>query len=312
MLEMLLIFCLLLAGACGKRDKKSNPPSINEEASAQLALYAELSSGMGWVSDKCDSLGFTSLCKVYGGCAAANIYDAEVNGRWYRDPSKDCLQTKGSKSDMSRDHLLMLMTYMESLAHTDQPQALATLERMRAYLEKNNWVSGDSDGSVDGVNRVLALSLAPLLIDLIKHVKGLPVVRPEAKLTAGEGDVIYAKRDYEAHLDVLSIRLKGIVYGSITGAEKDALKEHAFRVPANALFRAVYAKYSDGNYAGAWDALRTGGHCPSNRLPTTSDRCGDYVYQREPSSTAWVPCPEKVAVHAGNDCGMALKVITGG
>ena len=302
------IFCVLFG--CGKRDQTEHrnwetPP----ELVARLNTYVAQSASMSWVSDKCDSVGFTALCKLYGGCAAANIYDAEVDGRWYRDPQKDCLGN-GSKSDMSRDHLLMLMAYFETLAHSDQPQALAALRRMRSYLESHGWISGNHDGSIDGANRVLTLSLAPLLIDLIKHVEGLTPERA-AETDEQKLDVIPVKTGYEAHIEVQKIRLAGIIYGGITVSEVNALRAHAGRVPDNALFLAVLAKYETGDFTAAWEALTRVNYCPVDHLPKSADRCSDYIYQREPGSD-WAPCPKEGKTHSGNDCGMAMVVMSGG
>ncbi len=101
-----LFLIIMLMFSCQKRQE--HKPSIVQPAIAQKAeLYKSLH--RGWAHDKCDSLGFTSLCKLAGGCSEADVMQAEGEpGRWYRSPEKNCYDLGQSASDISKDMLTML------------------------------------------------------------------------------------------------------------------------------------------------------------------------------------------------------------
>ena len=300
---IIFLFTFMAPIGCGKRDKKDESQSISipQDIQDKIKLYQELSKNSGdkygFVHGKCDSLGFTALCLAGGGCSNADVFRAEVNGRWYRHAEHDCLAMKESKSDMSRDHILMLLTYFHKTKQVEP------IKRMRTYLEANNWQLGDHDGSVDGMNRVQALGLSTLIIDMSSASL--------RSLDENSEDAVYKKVGYEAHLAVLHTRLDGKVYGSITGAQKDELRWQAERVPRNALFVCLDKRYSGGDVSAGWDILRDTSLYPADRLPTSKDRCTEYINQRDPGDD-WKPCPKENETHSGTDFLFAAEVCANG
>lgn len=301
---LLFLSFLVQVQGCGKRNKEDEAKQVvvPEDIQAKIKLYKELSvttlDKYGFVHGKCDSVGFTSLCLASGGCSSTNVFAAEVNGRWYRHAEHDCLALKETKSDMSRDHILMLLTLFQKTGQVEP------IKRMRGYLEGHNWQLGDHDGSVDGLNRVQALGFAPLIIDMSKGEF------PSAKPQGNNGDVVYEKKGFEAHLEVLTIRLEAAVYGAITGSQKDELRKQAERVPRNALFVCMDKRFSGGDVSKGWEILRDESLYPKDRLPTSKERCTDYLNQRDDGDD-WKPCDEN-KVHAGVDFLFAAEVCANG
>lgn len=301
----LFVFSIFFLPSCGKRDKvdEAQQSVVPQDIQDKIKIYQELSKTAldkyGFVHGKCDSVGFTSLCLASGGCSSTDVFQAEVNGRWYRHAEHDCLATKESKSDMSRDHILMLLTLFQ------KTKQIEPIKRMRSYLEANNWQLGDHDGSVDGINRVQALGFSKYIIDMSSGQLGL--TPPEKKLT----DVIPDKKGFEAHLEVLTIRLESAIYGAITGAQKNELRKQAQRVPRNALFVCMDKRFSGGDLTQGWEILRDETLYPKDRLPSSKERCTDYLNQRDYGKD-WEPCPDENVTHAGVDFLFAAEVCANG
>ena len=103
---------------------------------------------------------------------------------------------------------------------------------------------------------------------------------------------------YEAHLQLLHSVLYEMLTGKITNNMFDIAQEHSLRNPRNALASYLIHKVTDGNYEPVYDILMDDTLFPFDRLPTSFDRCGFYLWQYE--LPRWEPC-EKYAEHPGID-----------
>jgi hypothetical protein len=262
--------------SCQKRQE--HKPSIVQPIIAQKAeLYKSLHKG--WAHDKCDSLGFTSLCKLAGGCSEADIMQAEgERGRWYRSPEKDCYDLGQSKSDISKDMLTMLFPL---LYRTGDKQ---NLQEIYDYGKANGWVMGRGPYS----RTLMTPSMVAFLQELLGQF-GVGLMADNDKLKMG----------YEKHLDVIHILTASFKRGGIFSADYETLRKYAEENPRNALFQAVYRRFKDGNQQPAIDILLDERLFPIDRLPTTEDRCEEYLWQRD-SGDDWLPC-DKGKVHDGVD-----------
>jgi len=284
---MKYLLAIMLLVSC-KKHAQVDPREKNETIASKAELYKSLHKG--WAHDKCDSLGFTALCKLSGGCAEANVFDAEGEpGRWYRSPEKDCLDKGESRSDISKDMFVMLFPYLWNAHDKD------AMVRIQAYGRANNWMMGRHDGSLDGLSSVFMVPGLSLFLG--EMISGVRTDQSDIPVNSG----------FAAHLDVIFWITQAMVRGEITTLNYERLRVMTERQPRNALFQAAYHRFKDGDMTKAIAILLDEGLFPSDRLPTQSDRCEEYLWQRDDKPKDWDPClGEKV--HDGVDFLFAARV----
>ena len=272
-----LLFIILAISSCQKREPKK-PQQVNQAVVAKAELYKRLHTG--WAHQGgCDSLGFTSLCKMSGGCQDVDIYKAEGEpGRWYRNESHQCYDLGQSKSDISKDMFIMLWPYLYLKGDKE------ALRSIWDYGQANGWVMGRGYYSRTYLVPALVLVLQEMILRSYSDT-------PEP--------VIPKKAGYEKHLDVIAIFTRGIMRGGISEADYELLRIYQNESPNNALVKALYHKYKDGNQAETIAILLDEKLFPADRLPTAKDRCEEYLWQRDPGSD-WQPC-DSDKTHDGVD-----------
>lgn len=290
MKSLLLALCLF---SCSKSDLQVPTPVVDERLQSTMGVYkAEIvqqQDSHGFIyADECDSLLFTSLAAI--ALDAVDIRAArEDNGRWHRRPAKDCYP-EHSKSTISRDMLLGVMWY--AYYHRD----LELVESMWSYGSARSWIMGDGLRSRTLFTPALVSTLAQLIYKLggaSHEERKIPV------LTWSPVD------DFEAHLQVLHIMLRHRIYGTIEQTAEDRLKEQATRQPKNALFQ-----YAIGNVSEAIEQLNDPNLFPWDRLPTSSDRCGRWLFERDYGKN-WLPCSDN-RIHSGGELLFLATLITKG
>lgn len=261
-----LVLCLL-ALSCQKKPAQS-PDQIEPKLKAKAELYKSLHKG--WAHDKCDSLGFTALCKLSGGCQDVDIYEAEGEaGRWYRSPEHDCYDLGQSKSDISKDMLMMLFPYL---------YATGDKQNLREIYEY-----GKANGNVMGRGPLSRTFMTPPMVFLLQRMIGFNVsVKAETP--------VVKKAGFEKHLDAISLFSKAMIGDGLNLVEYEEIRKYSQESPRNALFSAIYNKYRDGNQHQAIDILLDESLFPSDRLPTAKDRCEEYLWQRDDDPKDWGPC----------------------
>lgn len=291
MLKYLLIFLLV---SCSKSEKKESPPApdaLLAKRDLYLSLQSQALNEHGYAHDKCDSLGFTALCKAAGGCPDADLFASEDNGRWYRSPEKDCFDKGESQSDFSKDMALML--FVQLYRNKDLP----ALARFKAYVDANRYVLGRPTDTAEGISRVI---MSPGLIltmeRLYKHLSGSWSGTP---IPAENQALPVINRGFLAHLDVLKIWLDGELTGATDDVADFVLRSQVERQPKNAIFQAAYHAYRDGDQSKTVDVLLDESLFPSDRLPGSQDRCEEYLFQRDYGDD-WKPC-EKGETHDAVD-----------
>lgn len=308
-----ILLCALLS-ACGVgpfKKRHEDTPTTNPtdilvaKQKTYLALQTAIGDQYGYVHDKCDSVGFTSLCKSASGCAKADIFASEDNGRWYRSPSHDCFPGE-SATTISKDMFVMLFQYIWELGKTDKDRARGALERLEAYGKAHNWVMGDPSVTPDEISRVV---LTPTLISLVYDMMDkLKLTQP----TLGIFDDVGINKGFQAHLDILRIYLSGQVYGAINDIDMRVLKGQVEREPGNALFQAALHRFTDGDQSAAIALLLDETHFPSSKLPGSTEHCTEYLFERDSGGGDWAPCPAEAKTHSGTDFLFAAKMIIGG
>jgi hypothetical protein len=208
----------------------------------KLAEIKALQTPDGWVGTAhCDAALWTGKLGAAHG-VVINFTAAEypgAPGRFNRRPEPFCEEGAGSATSWSRDMGMGL------LAYAWKKSDLALAKRHADYGKKNYWKMGEplSDG------RVL---YTPAVIGMLYQV---------IHALGGEDNVarswpgVYAPglKDYEAHLQMLGIWLRGDIAEversrltlDVSDAMLDRIKEHAAREP-----RCPFYQYLNGTYAG--------------------------------------------------------------
>lgn len=274
-----LIFLLIFS--CSKKPEKQ-ALEVRPEIAAKAELYKSLHKG--WAHDKCDSLGFTSLCKLAGGCVEADIKQAQSEpGRWYRSPEHNCFDLGESRSDISKDMFIMMFPYLWNIGDK------IALADIYSYGKKNNWIMGRYDGTVDGFARVYMVPEMSLFLEEMLSKK-------EFKYSSD----VPVNSGFAAHLDVIWFLTKAIVRKEMDAVSYERVRIMVDKQPRNALFQAVYHRFKDGDQSNAINILMDESLFPASKLPSSRERCEKYLWQRDEDNSDWIPC-DKEQTHDGVD-----------
>ena len=236
-----LLILLALFGCAQEKNKPSEPvegdkASELRELHAKRIAEADALSDNEWhwlTPDDCDGMLWSAKAAA-GGQQGVNLAGAEYEdaGRFGRRPPPDCWadgQDNGSKSTWSRDMGLGL------IYAAVRTKDLALLERHAAYGVKNKWKMGEPEA--DG--RVF---YTPAMIGLL--YQAIHFLGGEDNPARQVPDVyISGLDDFQAHLQVLSILLRGEIEGGIRDVMLDRLREHAKREPESPFYLAALATY---------------------------------------------------------------------
>lgn len=285
-----LLVALLLV-SCGQKHKAKETTSPTEELEAKYSLYHNLAY-RGWqVEDECDALLFVSLQHV-GLVEPGPVEEAQSEpGHWFRLPGPD--YAAKCDSDISRDMLLGLMTYMWKFNRLD------LAEDLWDYGSSHGWKMGEERKDFE-TRTVMTPSLIGLLADMI-HVMG-GTDHPERFIFA----VYDTSPGFVSHLTLLHINLLGQMHGLLGPAELGALQNIRVHMSTNPLVHALVHRYTDGDQTEATRLLLT--VWPNDRLPTTADWCGHWRNQCSEGESCLVPCPEE-RTHAGGDFLFAAAIV---
>jgi hypothetical protein len=261
-------------------------------------LYLKLSHSMqdehGFVeSNECDSLLFTAL---YGAAGLPNLdilAARDQNGMWHRRPiERPCFKNGvdyGAPSTISRDMFVGLFWYL--WATKDFQKSNELLE----YGKKHDFIMGYGDPTRIFMTPALSGTLAEIVYrtsgnnpDYNYLMRFNPQKWPES-IT-----------DYELHLSVLHILLRGEMFGGITDGMMSSLKYAYNHNPKNPLFSYAYHVYTDGDVTEAGNLLLDEALWPSNRLPMSKDRKSHWVLERDPGKD-WKPDYGSNKVFTGGD-----------
>lgn len=267
---MKILILALILSACGDKKRPIETISDTEALRQKYDTYLELAKSevdqFGWLSPKCDGLLFNSLASIAG--FPVNPLDAEESpGRFRRHPDFSYCKPGGlgSGSTVSRDQFRGVIPWALVNKRKD------VLQRIHDYGMANGWIMGEGEFSRTYFN---------------------PSIRNQLKraLDMSEDPETTELSDYEAHLDVLRIWTESLISGWLFEFEVEALHNYAVRYPDNALFVAMYHKFTDGDMRQAIAILlEREDWFPAHRLPKDTDRFTHYLFQRDPGPD-WEPC----------------------
>ena len=292
---MYKFLCILLLFSCQKPiHKPVLPIPVEKTKSERLAdkrrLYLSLQSqGLdadGWPTlySPCDAVGFLALCKTAGGCQKADFFQAEQGpGLWQRNQHKNCVELQMSKTSISKD--MLMMGFLYGVYGMDKQTAIGYFNRLEEYGKANDWIMGYPSNTVGELARVyMTPSMTFTLYNIIEWLSS----KPQTPVMAGQQRV---PRGYEAHLRVIDIMIQGKINGGIDAVQMKDLNELHDRDPRNALYQAVFHRWRDGEMGEVADILLDEKLFPSDRLPSSADRCEAYLWQRDQGKD-WVGCSD--------------------
>lgn len=309
------LIIILILFSCGKEEKtkpvdQNNWPETKALIESKFNSYLELSKDTqdketGWIEtkhDKCDGTLFNGIYASVGGDVDLNLArDSEKKGKFYRSPQQDCFEKKQSGSECSRDMYLGVMLW--ALVNND----VQTIKDIIAWGRENSatdlaWTMCDGDIA----RTQFRANLIGTTYHILFHLGGGDnPLRKTPQVWAGcEG--------YECHLQALHIFIRAKAAGEIDETDLKALKKLADKYPTNALFQALYARFTGGEseLMKAADTLLNESLFPDKALPKSENRCGFYLWQREPDGKSWKPCEDK-RTHSGVDLHFAAAILTG-
>jgi hypothetical protein len=301
-MKLLLIFILIFSCSPKNKHKEQETLPVEKTTLERLKekhkLYLELQPSAldedGWptTTSPCDAVGFLALCKTAQGCGKANYFDAEESpGKWQRNQHKNCVETGKSKTSISKDMLMMGFVY--GLFGMDKQTAVGYFNRLEEYGKANDWIMGYPSETIDHLARVyMTPTMTMTLYNIIQKLSGSSVEEKEVK-------GVSVPRGYQAHLRVLDVLIQAKINGGIDEIHLNDMTTLHERDPRNALYQAVFHRYRDGDMTEVADILLDDKLFPSDRLPSSADRCEPYLWQRDQGKD-WEGCDEG-HVHNGID-----------
>lgn len=275
-----------------------------------LQLVKGAQDSFGFVeTHECDSLLFTGLTSA-GGAKVAITAARDDDGYWHRRPftypecwEKDSKKPGYKGSTISRDMTLGLFWHI--WANKD----LKVAEKLYQDGKKRAWIMGFGN-----ISRIyLTPGLQATLAEMIYRMGG------KNRFFVRNFFQSWPKtlEDYQLHLEMLHIELRGQVLGHIGPKMLEVIKDAKNREPNNALICALYAKYVTGDVTQAAAFLLNSTWWPQNRLPTSKDRKVQWLPQRryfkiidgkKVVNPDWKPSDEG-HTHSGGDLLFVGKII---
>lgn len=254
----------------------------------------------------CDSTLFDGLLGSVPGLNVDLTAARNEDGTWNRHPKIDCYGTGLSRSSFSRDMFLGVLWWAVSNKRVDVLEDIYNYCSKQAQFPIAGCVFGK--GPIDDPRHVLSPNLIDTLAESIVYLGGTNHVLARG-IYAGETEAL---EGFQAHLSVLHVLLRGKVQEGISNRQLSILKYHAERQPDNALFTAAYHKYSGQMRDEAVNTLMNERLFPSDRLPSTSEYCAEWLWQRDFSTEKdWTPCSENAKIHNGGDWLFAAALLLG-
>lgn len=329
-----IVLCSILhnvTAACSKHN-------LEEVAPLPSAKYALYKSELQKQTDKYglirmgDSVGDSAIFSCLGRAAGVLSFDVDLlfdNGKPIRHP--DIYDYPGIGSPISKDQMSGILWCL--LTHEDKAEALrlatAWIDYGKAHSSGTYWTFCDkTDVEIFGLTpaRVVGLCIAPapLIADIYRvAVKlGYDCDTTCKVFTATGHNYFFDALGFERHLIVLSVLRNGVIRGGVYDFDLLALRLAANSNDENALYQAAYALFTDGEMAKAQETLGNISYFPDDGLPTDSNYCTDYLFQRDKWDTRddgarvlnddWLPCPGRNAkAGRGIDYVFAFRVSQG-
>lgn len=289
--------------SCSTSTPSKEQKTVSEELKEKFDRYRVLAiattDSEGFVKQSCDSLLFTSLLYSLTDFSLIPMKAMDNTGRLWRTWRKTCLKEGRSKSTISPDNIIPWLIWAKKHDRWHE------LNRFIDYAESVGFKVGDHDGSADGISRV-HLMRTPQVIALMYRLR---------ENLGGNGSYWTKvpqtwdpKYSFPGHLLSLRVLLWGLMYGNIPGDAVNALRKQIEWNDRNAMFKAILFKYGHREEC-PYEDLFDENLFPADRLPSKSNRCTPYLWERDPGGD-YEPCPGD-EVHPGVDFLIAAGICLG-
>jgi hypothetical protein len=230
----------------------------------------------------CEGLLFTSLLAASGLPQSVSLAESKDEpGRWYRSADHACYPGQSGNS-MSKG--IMLGLSLALWQNSDGPSVKAILQ----YHQKNKGLLGEAANATEQADATMPPSLLSLISEMNFVINGQSTATrgyfPEFGTAPGIA---------ESNFIALRLVLKSALYGGLIEYDFKRIAAAAQLQPQNALFQAVYHGFSDGDGTKAVDILLNETLFPADVLPSSTQRCGGYLWQSDQNSASWKPCDEE-------------------
>ena len=304
-LATMILGVVLLIG-CGKifKPRKNNPSPLS--LTQKFELYRDLSLGhperdsygfFGADGSIGDSILFSCLHQFATGEQIDALASFSDEGFPLRHPE---ISKQYAPTPISRDMIIGFM-----ICAISSPDGPEIMKKIIDAGRDNNWdLCGDAqEYDISAKHRIGRCTMSPGLISTMYRVRTHLGVSCNAACQVAQQIPTGLNTNVEGfrrHLSALHILIRGYT-GGISDGELDILKHHANHEPNNALYQAVYHKFEDGDQSKATALLLDTTKFPEYTLPTSSNYCTHYLYQRDESSQHdWLPCADSKQ-HSGID-----------
>ena len=283
---VVILAAIAVFASCSKRKNFILPVEKSIALMVKRERYIEFSKEQnrpdGFV-EGCDGLLFTALGAV-GGMKADVQKAEEAPGKWLRrPPSHGPCYSIFSKSEISRDMIMGVLAW-SLLKDRDED----VIEDIVAYAKANGHTLGQGP-----ISRTLVTpQLYATMYNIIYKLGGDDNPNRHIAVTTPNLD------GYERHLNALHLFVRGAASGF--NADMYASFEASAKASEKNAFFQNLAHLSDGDQMAATNILLDESLFPDDRLPSSSEYCEPYLWQRDPGRD-WEPCPSEGKIHSAAD-----------
>lgn len=316
-----LLLCLAVLGTapgCSDKDNKVTDKKEFPKLVERDGLYCSLSKSKyeaygNTIEKECDAALFTSLHGLACDYVDPSVFEFEKSGRLCRRPGCSCYPKvegqSSSDSNFSKDMATGMQLYYAAKPDVD------LVKRVQDYGIDNKWTVCQGEDAVTTLSKCV---MSPKIIYRWSEIEkkgaeqALEGLAEQPESDESGGIQVTGNTDFRAHLDILSILVEESLYSGVSDSSLETIKAQAEREPNNLLFQALLAKFVKGNETEVAELLLK--KFPADRLPTTSDWCTGYLFQRDEFrggdlNTDWLPCENRNEIHPGTDYLLASWVL---
>ncbi len=288
-LNLKFIIALLFLTGCGKHKDIPAAMTPDQILTAKYERYQSLMPDLeSHYENNDDGLLFTALASAgYQRPVAIDRWHDD-SGQWYRRP--DHLVSKA----ISRDPFLGLFWY------TWVHKQVQLADSIYSFGAKDGFVMDKRDPG-----KSLLLPDEQQTLALVEH----RLDGDEHAIWKLSTACLGSLEGFENHLQSLVIGVRALM-GSADTVNEHCINAMRDRQPENPWFQVLAGLYS-GDQTKAVEMLNADTYCPNDHLPTSDNRCEEWLWQREVTPKDWEPCPDRKETYSGGDCALAMAVALG-
>lgn len=281
---------------------------VKAKADLYISKQSKVADKLGWIGPKCDSLFYTALMTASGGAYAKVELgeDKTQPGKWYRDNLHECFSNRVFGKTPSATSTIDEANFLGLLFWAQQKREAKKLENIIVYSELSNWQVGEAiDPETAWVDTKIKTNLQSTVFLVRDTVAGRAAAKDQWQLY--DTDSIGTKAFNEG----LEIYMRIVANKKATKEEKNWFKFHHNRQPKNPFYAAVYGVLENTRKNQAVDILMDESVFPSDRLPSSANRCADFILNVDSNDPSMKPCSKARRKHTGLDLILVHAILSG-